>query len=242
MIVRNSRHRALRLATVTVALLAAFGLVAGCSKAGGETKNEAPLPDAATLITASSSAAKALRDVYLDLAVDGTVPKLPVKSVSAYLTNEPKVAGQGDADVIFNGTPVKAKFVVVDGDLWAQLGAGQPYSNTGPAVNVYDAAAILDPQKGIANLISSVRDPKVEGREQIGGVDTIRISGTIPGSALAGIVPKADLGDRPLTFWVQEAAPNNLVRANVGFDAGTLTVTLSEWGKKQQLIDPKTAK
>ncbi|GAA1010283.1 lipoarabinomannan carrier protein LprG [Nocardiopsis tropica] len=242
MIVRNSRHTALRLATLTVAFLAVLGLATGCSKASGEPKNDAPLPDAKVLIDSSSAAARALRDVYLDLAVDGTVPKLPVKSVSAYLTNDPQVAGQGDADVTFNGTQVKAKFVVVDSRLWAQFGAGQAYQDMGLASDIYDASAILDPDKGIANLISSVRDPKAEGREQIGGIETVRLSGVIPGSALAGIVPKADLGDRPVTFWVQESAPNNLVRANVGFDSGTLTVTLSEWGKKQQLLDPKTAK
>ncbi len=242
MIVRNSRHTALRLTSVVAALLAVLGLLAACSKSEEEKPNDAPLPDATTIITASSAAARGLHDVYLDLSVDGTVPKLPVKSVSAYLTNQPKVSGQGDAEVTFQGTQVKAKFVVVDSHLWAQLAPGQPYSDMGLAADIYDASAILDPDKGIAKLLSSVRDPEVEGREQIGGTEAIRISGIIPGDALAGIVPKAELGDRPLTFWVQEAAPNNLVRANVGFDTGTLTVTLSDWGKKVALIDPKTAK
>lgn len=241
MIVRNSRHTALRLATLMVALLATLGLVTACSNSG-DAAPEAPLPEAKPMIDSSSAAARALRDVQLDLSVEGTVPNLPVKSVNAYLTNDPKVGGQGDAEVIFNGTQVKAKFVVVDTHLWAQFGAGQTYQDMGPAADIYDASAILDPEKGIAKLISSVREAKVEGREQIGGTTAIRLSGIIPGSALAGIVPKASLGDRPLTFWVQEAAPNNLVRANVGFDAGTLSVTLSDWGKKVALLDPKTAK
>lgn len=242
MIVRNTRHTALRLASTVVALLAVLGLVAACSKSEGAKVNDGPLPDAKTVIDASAAAARNLHDVQLDLAVDGTVPNLPVKSVSAYLTNEPNLGGQGDADVVYQGSAVKAKFIVTGGDLYVQLAPGQAYGRTGPAADVYDASAILDPQKGIANLLSSVRDPKVEGREQIGGTEAVRISGIIPGTALAGIVPKAALGDRPLTFWVQEAAPNNLVRANVGFDAGTLTVTLSDWGKKVTLLDPKTAK
>ncbi|MBS4099956.1 LppX_LprAFG lipoprotein [Tsukamurella paurometabola] len=242
MIVRNTRHTALRLASTVVALLAVLGLLAACSKSDGEKVNDAPLPDAKTLIDASSKAARDLHDVQLDLSVDGTVPNLPVKSVSAYLTDQPKLGGQGDADVVYQGSAVKAKFIVTDGDLFVQFGPGQPYNRTGKAVDVYDASAILDPERGIANLIASVREPKVEGREQIGGTEAVRISGIIPGTALAGIVPKAALGDRPLTFWVQEAAPNNLVRANVGFDSGTLTVTLSDWGKKVALLDPKTAK
>ncbi|BDH55323.1 LppX_LprAFG lipoprotein [Tsukamurella sp. PLM1] len=241
MIVRNNRHTARRFVTLMVALFAVTGLVAACG-GKGDTANDAPLPEARTLIDASAAAARALHDVHLDLSVEGTVPNLPVKSVNAYLTNDPKVGGQGDADVVYQGTPVSAKFVVADGDLWVQLGSGQSYSRTGPAADVYDASAILDPKKGIANLIASVRDAKVEDREQIGANKTIRISGIIPGTALAGIVPKAELGDRPLTFWVQEDAPNNLVRANVGFDQGTLSVTLSDWGKKVQLLDPKTAK
>ncbi|TWS22397.1 LppX_LprAFG lipoprotein [Tsukamurella sputi] len=242
MIVRNTRHTALRAAATMAALLAVLGLLAGCSKSEGQKVNDGPLPDAKTVIDASAAAARNLHDVQLDLSVEGTVPNLPVKSVSAYLTNEPNLGGQGDADVVYQGSAVKAKFIVTGGDLYVQLAPGQAYGRTGPAADVYDASAILDPERGIAKLLSSVRDPKVEGREQIGGTDAVRISGIIPGSALAGIVPKAALGDRPLTFWVQEAAPNNLVRANVGFDSGTLTVTLSDWGKKVTLLDPKTAK
>ncbi len=242
MIARNSRHTALRLVSTVAALLAVLGLLAGCSKSDGPAKNDAPLPDAKTLIDASAAAARDLHDVQLDLAVEGSVPNLPVKSVSAYLTNQPKVSGQGDADVTFNNTQVKAKFVVADAHLWAQFSPGQAYQDMGLATDIYDASAILDPQKGIANLLTSVREPKVEGREQIGGTEAVRVSGIIPGAALAGIVPKAGLGDRPLTFWVQEAKPNNLVRAHVGFDTGTLTVTLSDWGTKVTLLDPKTAK
>ncbi|TWS17623.1 LppX_LprAFG lipoprotein [Tsukamurella asaccharolytica] len=242
MIVRNSRHTPLRLVSTLVALLAVVGLLAACSNTDGPAVNDAPLPDAKTIIDASAQTTRDLHDVQLDLSVEGTVPNLPVKSVSAYLSNQPKLGGQGNADVVYQGSAVKANFIVTDGDLYVQFSPGQAYNRTGKAADVYDASAILDPQRGIANLLSSVRDPKVDGREQIGGVEAVRISGIIPGAALAGIVPKSTLGDRPLTFWVQEAAPNNLVRANVGFDSGTLTVTLSDWGKKVTLLDPKTAK
>ena len=85
---------------VLAALLAVVGLLAACSKSDGEKVNDAPLPDAKTLIDASSKAARELHDVQLDLSVEGTVPNLPVKSVSAYLTNQPKVSGQGDAEVV----------------------------------------------------------------------------------------------------------------------------------------------
>ncbi|GAB3130946.1 LppX_LprAFG lipoprotein [Tsukamurella serpentis] len=241
MIARNTRHTVLRLTTTAVVLLTALGLVAGCSSSSAPA-DDRPLPDAKAVVDASSASARALRDVRLDLSVDGTVPNLPVKSVGAYLTKDPKTGGQGDADVIYQGSAIKAKFIVTGGDLWVQLAPGQPYNRTGPAADVYDASAILDPEKGIAKLISSVREPKVEGREQIGGTATVRLSGTIPGAALAGIVPKATLGDRPVTFWVQDEAPNNLVRVHVGFDSGTLSVTLSDWGKKVPLLDPKTAK
>ena len=44
MIVRNSRHTALRLASTVVALLAVVGLLAACSKSDGEKVDDAPLP------------------------------------------------------------------------------------------------------------------------------------------------------------------------------------------------------
>lgn len=239
--IRNRRTPLGRVLTALLAMLAVASLVAGCSAdKKAETKDRGPLPEAGPLLAKVVDSSKNLHDVQIDLSVDGQIPELPVKSVNAYLTNDPAVAGQGDADVTVNGSQIQAKFVVTGGDLWARLGTGAKYQNMGKAADIYDASAILDPKRGIAHLVAGVRDPKVAGRETIAGIDTVKLTGTVPGEALRGLVPKSSVGDRPVTFWVQEDAPNNLVRANVEFAKGTLVVNLSNWGQKVTLTDPKT--
>jgi lipoprotein LprG len=240
--IRTRRNPLARLVFVVMALCAAVGLLAGCSSGKGSTPTKArgPLPTAQELLGKVVTSTKALHDVQLDLQVDGEVPQLPVKSVDAYLTNQPQVGGQGDADVTFNGTDVQAKFVVTAGDLWVKIGTGEKYANQGPAAKIYDASAILDPNRGLAHLLETMQSPKVVDREQIIGIDTVKMSGVVPAESLTGLVPGYKSGPRPVTFWVQEDAPNNLVRADVAFDKGTLQVNLSSWGKKVTLIDPKT--
>ena len=228
--IRNRRNPLARVLVAVMGLLAVVGLVAGCSSdKGSTTKDRGPLPDAATTLGKVTATSKGLQDVQLDLYVDGDVPQLPVKSVNAYLTTTPQVAGQGDADVLFNGTEVQAKFVVTAGDLWVKIGTGAKYANQGPAAKIYDASAILDPNRGLAHLLSTVQQPKVQGREQITGIDTVKMSGVVPAESLTTLVPGYKSGPRPVTFWVQEDAPNNLVRANVAFDKGTLEVNLGKF-------------
>lgn len=237
----NRRNPLTRMIIAVVAVLAMVGLASGCSSGSDvQAKDRGPLPEAGPFMAKAVAAAKELHDVQLDLYVDGDIPQLPVKSVNAYLTNEPAVAGQGDADVTFNGNQVQAEFVVVDGDLWAKFGAGAKYQNMGAAADIYDASAILDPDRGIAHMLEAVTEAKVAGRETIAGIDTVRLSGVVPADALTSLVPGYKSGPRPVSFWVQEDAPHNLVRANVEFAKGTLAVNLSNWGEKVTLVDPKT--
>ncbi|MDF0529899.1 LppX_LprAFG lipoprotein [Tsukamurella sp. 8F] len=234
--------RTSRAAAVVVALAALLALVAGCGGQGGsgpagEAAPTGPLPDAATLQKAVTTATKNLHDVQLNLAVDGDIPNLPVKAVNGYLTNAPAVAAQGDADVIAFGSEVQAKFVVLDGILWAQL-SGDKYTSMGKAADTYDPSVILDPNRGLGKIVESVRDLEVEGREDLNDQHTIRVSGIVPGSVIGVLAPKSHLGDLPCTFWVQEKAPNNLVQAHVQVGSALISMKLSHWGEKLPVTKP----
>ena len=57
-----------------------------------------------------------------------------------------------------------ANFVVFDGTLYVAL-AGDSYIDMGPAADVYDIAAILNPDTGLANVLASFNDPKSDSRD-----------------------------------------------------------------------------
>ena len=88
-------------AAVLAVLALITALVAGCSSSNN-TSN-APLPDAATLLKQSSDTTKDLKSAHLELQVTGTIPNLPVKTLTGDLTNTPAVAAKGNATITTGG-------------------------------------------------------------------------------------------------------------------------------------------
>lgn len=222
---------------VLVSIFAAILLIAGCSSA---PKSDAPLPDGATLIKDSEQTTRQQKSVHLELTVTGKIDALPIESVSGDLTNAPAVAAQGKANLLAFGQSFKdVDFVVVDGTLYGALTPGS-FTNFGPAADIYDVAAILSPDVGLANVLANVSDAKSEGRETVNGVDTVKISGKVTGKAVNGIAPQiAATGDVPATVWVKEDGDHDLVQAKIDTAPNTsVQMTLSDWGKTVNVTKP----
>lgn len=211
----------------------------GCSS----KTDDAPLPDAATLLTESAATTRSQQSVHLELAVGGEIKELPIASLSGDLTNAPAVAAQGSADLIFLGQKLTdVGFVVVDGDLYGAITKGGNMQNFGPAADIYDISAILNPDNGLANVLSSITDPKSEGREAIGGSDAVKITGTVSAEAINKIAPQLNAtAPAPATAWIREDGDHQLAQVMIEPSAGnTITMTLSDWGKEVTVTKPAT--
>lgn len=127
----------IRLALIPVAV-AAIAL-AGCSKTDKADPN---LPEAATLLSESAATTKTQTSTHIVLKVTGDKPTLKLSDLTGDLTTKPAVAAKGTAKT----GGLELPFVVVDGELFAQLGSA--YSSMGPVKDVYDVGLILDPNKG----------------------------------------------------------------------------------------------
>lgn len=221
-------------------LLTAVALVAGCSSSSSEN-SDAALPDAATLLKDASETTKAQQSVHLLLTVAGKIDRLPVERLEGDLTNTPAVAAQGTANLTFGGMNVQdARFTVVDGQLYAALTPGDPLSSFGNAADVYDVSAILNPDAGLANVLANFSDPKTDGREAIGGTDTVRVTGTVSADAVNKIAPQLDAtGPVPGTAWIAENGDHQLMQAKLEPSAeNSITMTLSDWGKQVTVAKP----
>lgn len=211
----------------------------GCSSKA----DDAPLPDAATLLTESAATTRSQQSVHLELTVGGEIKELPIASLSGDLTNAPAVAAQGSADLIFLGQKLTdVGFVVVDGDLYGAITKGGNMQNFGPAADIYDISAILNPDNGLANVLSSITDPKAEGREAIGGSDAVKITGTVSAEAINKIAPQLNAtAPAPATAWIREDGDHQLAQVMIEPSAGnTITMTLSDWGKEVTVTKPAT--
>jgi lipoprotein LprG len=212
-------------------------LLAGCSSSS--EKSSESLPDAATLLRESNTATRALKSVHLELAVEGEIKDLPIKTLGGDLTQSPAVAAQGKSTLLFQGSTVDANFVVIDGGLYVAL-SGDSYIDMGPAADVYDIAAILSPDTGLANVLASFSDPKSDSTETINGVETVKVTGQVSADAVNKIAPPiAATAPVPGTAWIQKDDPHNLVQAKLEPSAGnSVQMTLSEWDKPVTVAKP----
>lgn len=186
----------IRLALIPVAV-AAIAL-AGCSKTDKADPN---LPEAATLLSESAATTKTQTSTHIVLKVTGDKPTLKLSDLTGDLTTKPAVAAKGTAKT----GGLELPFVVVDGELFAQLGSA--YSSMGPVKDVYDVGLILDPNKGLANLLANITGAKSEKTETIDGVDSVLVTGTMSKDALNTFTGGTTLtADIPAKAWIQRTA------------------------------------
>jgi lipoprotein LprG len=225
-----------RLAVLFASLLTAVALIAGCS---GSKASEA-LPDAATLLKDSEQTTRSLQSVHLDLNVTGEIKELPIAKLTGDLTNVPAVAASGKADIVFLGQKVSdVEFVVIDGTLFGALTPGS-WSDFGPAADIYDVSAILDPDKGLANVLASFSDPKAEAHETVNGVDTVKVTGTVSADAVNKIAPSiAATAPVPGTAWIRPDGNHDLVQAKLDITKDSnVQMTMSKWGDPVTVTKP----
>jgi lipoprotein LprG len=243
---KKTRSRALydavmqtRPIAIFAALFAAIALFAGCSKSSEDSSKE--LPDAATLLQQSSETTNSQTSVHLRLTVQGEIQELPIESLEGDLTNAPAVAAQGKANLLFLGEKLDdVGFVVAEGNLFATLTAGGGYQDFGPAVDIYDVSAILNPDTGLGNVLANFSDPEADGRETIDGVETVRVTGNVSADAVNKIAPQiAATGPVPGTAWIREDGNHELVQAKLEpTPDNSITMTTSDWGKPVTVTKP----
>jgi lipoprotein LprG len=227
-----------RLLAIFAVLFTAIALVAGCSSKSQDSSKA--LPDAATLLKQSSETTKSQSSVHLKLTVQGEIKELPIESLEGDLTNTPAVGAQGTANIVFLGQRLEGvDFSVVDGTLYAALTKGS-YQDLGPAVDIYDVSAILNPDTGLGNVLANFSGPKADGRETLNGVDTVRVTGTVSADAVNKIAPQITAtGPIPGTAWIKENGDHALVQAKLEATPGnSVTMTCSDWGKPVTVTKP----
>lgn len=223
-----------RMFAMLATLLAATLLISGCSK-----KSSEPLPDAAGLLTQSIASTKKLQSAHLEIVVNGKIDGLMVKSLSGDLTNVPAVAVKGNSTISMGGSAVDIELVVLDGTLYAAL-TPNSWLDMGPAAEIYDPSVILNPDEGLANMLTNLTDATAAGFETIGGVPTVKITGKIGADAVNKLIPPLNASaPLPSTVWIEQNAPNQLVQAQVDQSEGNnVQLTLSEWDKPVTVTKP----
>ena len=201
----------------------------------------APLPDAKTLLLESAQTTRNLHSAHLKMEVDGELrDKLPFENFDGDLTNTPAAAAEGSVDIIVLGkTATGVGIFEIDDELYFAITKGN-WSAYGSANHFYSFSVILDSDKGLANVLNNLSEPKSEGRENIGGVNTVRITGKVSADAFNRIVPQLQVSEPvPAMVWIREDGSHDLVRANLEAQPGhSIRMTFSKWNEQVTVTKP----
>ncbi|HEX4817727.1 MAG TPA: LppX_LprAFG lipoprotein [Nonomuraea sp.] len=211
-----------------VAVAAAAGVVvlaSACSPSGGSE-----LPAGPDLMTKAAEAMKTVRSASFSISTEGE-PNVPVKKADGRLT------ATGDADgtitISILGSLQEVTFAVV-GDTVHFKGptGGFQQMTRQQLAQFYDPSVILQPATGVANLLSSATEPKVEGVES----GSYRVATTFPGQVVGRIIPGVTQ-DVTGTVWVDQAS-SRLTKASLPLQNGTVTVSISDYDAPVTITPP----
>lgn len=225
-------------AVLAVTAAAAVALV-GCSSSS-DTSSGA---DAATLVQQSSEAMKNLTAAHFVITAEGKIPNLKVTKLEADVASKPAVAATGTASIQMGQQSQDAQLIYTEGHLYSDIAEPGTWIDYGPGSSIYNLSVLLDPQKGLANAVAKIKDPKVEGTEDINGTKTTKITGTASTNDIAELAGARKAPEKeqtvPITVWISDSEPHYLVKAEIQpVPDAKLVMTLSDFGKQVNVTKP----
>jgi len=211
-------------------LVALVALLSAC------TTSEEGLPDGGEALTRSAETMSGIKSTHFVIKVDGELPDLGVQGADGDLNADGDA--QGKAKVNQFGQLLEVDFVLAKGDLYIKGPTGGftklPAALAG---QVYDPTSILNPDKGVAKVLRSVKDPKTTSADSATQV----VTGTVPKDVAAALVPGIS-SDVAGTFTLDRASLK-LQKAQFGLKGkdgkdASVEVALSEFDKLVKVSPP----
>ncbi|WP_219471510.1 LppX_LprAFG lipoprotein [Nonomuraea rhizosphaerae] len=207
-------------------LVVVLALVSACSSGGGGGE----LPAGPDLLKKATEAMKAVKSASFSIATEGK-PKVPVKKADGRLTS----AGDADGTITLEvlGSLQEITFALV-GDTVHFKGptGGFQKMTRKDLAQLYDPSLILDPSKGIAQLLGTAGDPRVEAEEN----GAYRVATAFSGQVLGALVPGVTQGVNG-KVWVDKAS-SRLTKIELPLQDGTVTVSLSDYDAPVTITPP----
>ena len=186
---RTASISPLRAALLPLALVLAV-LLAGCTGGGDDGGST----DTAAVQKRLDAAKKTIDDAEtVDVSLTtSSVPDGVSGLLSATGKGNHSPAFEGDVKVSSGGATLTAKVIAVDGTVYADTGLTPGYLTIDPAsLKAPDPAGLLDPDSGLTSILASTEDLKTGDQSRDGRDVLTSVTGTLPGSVVADIIPSA---------------------------------------------------
>ncbi|HEY8480458.1 MAG TPA: LppX_LprAFG lipoprotein [Spirillospora sp.] len=209
-------------------------VVSACS--GGSDEPKADF-DAAQTLRQAAQAMGNLKSVAFTVESEGDTPVV-VKG------GDLKLLRDGDAEgtltVEQQNQNVEMKVVAVGDSVYLDAGTGGWRKlPKALAAGMYDPSAVLDPQRGIAGLLSAATKPEPQAVEKVGGKEAYRVGVTLPKDRLSGLIPGVDANLKG-QVWVNRS-DHRLVKVRGAFPEGrgAVVISFTEFDAPYKISAPK---
>lgn len=159
-----------------IVLFAAVALLAACGGGNGDSDEDLAAIDAAALIVASAARMEQVERFHFDLAFSGGGAEI-IRGLTMQRA-EGDFAGVDNMQLELSASlgPLSAdiEMRIVDGVGWIT----NPLTGRWESED-FSIADLFDLATGVTALMRSAADPRVEGRESAGGVDSYRLEATL---------------------------------------------------------------
>ncbi|GAA4232060.1 lipoprotein LprG [Streptosporangium album] len=215
------------------AVVTALSLITACS-GGGASDGRAALPVGTELVKKSAEAMRTAKSAAFTMETEGT-PPVPVKKATG------RLSGTGDADgtiqIDLGGSLQEISFVIV-GEVvhFKGVTGGFQRMSRSELAAIYDPSAILDPDRGVVQLMTNALDPRTEAEEKVDGADAYRVSATLSQQVLATMVPglAQSVNSR---LWIDKAT-SRLLKADLPLSGGKVIVSFHDYDVPVQVTAP----
>ncbi|MTD58135.1 LppX_LprAFG lipoprotein [Amycolatopsis pithecellobii] len=189
-------------------LLLILAVASGCSSS---PDTRGPLPDAGELVNAAAATLGGVRSFHYDFSISGSVPGLDVREVTGWASRDGGPAGTstGQADMQESANRFELRYEISGNQLVLTDQHGIRTQQPAPAG--YNPATLLTAGRGLPKLLTSATGLKTETREDVKGVETYRVTGTLSQAVITTVLPQI-WSDVDVKFWVTRAEPHTLVR------------------------------
>ncbi|MCO6003360.1 LppX_LprAFG lipoprotein [Actinoallomurus purpureus] len=212
-----------------------FALATGCGGGGSEK-----YPPGGTLLQQAATATRAVTSLAFSLRTSGD-PQVKAKSADAKLLRGGNA--QGSVQITELGLPIQLDFVVLGKTVHLKgLTGGWQQQPLSRVAGIYDPSAVLDPDRGLVQLLTTAKNPSTKGRQKVAGQDCYRVDATLAQAPLSRLVPGVS-ADTPAELWIAKA-DHRVLKADVkvpsknGGKPGTATVTFADFNKPFSITAP----
>lgn len=232
----NGNNAGLRL--VAPLLTAALCLACCSSK-----KAASGLPGAAGLLGQAAGVMRDVTSAHVSLQVDGTLSPLPVRSADGVVARGGEA--KATAVIALGGLSVTYQIVEIGGTTYLKGPTGG-FSGVSTA-SIYDVSLLLDPDRGVASLLGQATGGVTQAQERVAGVDTYRLTASVPTAVVQGLANLAAGQDRvTATLWIAVSG-GHLIQASIPLKiegstkVTTVTAQLSDFNAPVDITAPVDA-